>query len=85
MRKATEEQTGTPLSEPDVAATLAEQYVWDLRYIDAPVLRDRDTGGDPDLDGRGHRAARPATHRPYNRPQRGYNAACGRGGGGPIG
>jgi len=26
------------------------QYVWDLRYIDAPVLRWRDTGGDPDLD-----------------------------------
>jgi RHS repeat-associated protein len=26
------------------------QYVWDIRYIDAPVLRWRDTGGDPDLD-----------------------------------
>jgi len=27
-----------------------KQYVWGIRYIDAPVLRDRDTGGDPDLD-----------------------------------
>ena len=27
-----------------------QQYVWDIRYIDAPVLRWRDTGGAPDLD-----------------------------------
>lgn len=26
------------------------QWLWDIRYIDAPVLRWRDTGGDPDLD-----------------------------------
>ncbi|MCG3180450.1 MAG: hypothetical protein BIFFINMI_02811 [Phycisphaerae bacterium] len=31
-----------------VATTVHEQYIWSLRYIDAPVLRDRDTvaGGD---------------------------------------
>ncbi|MBE3070926.1 MAG: hypothetical protein IMZ66_11890 [Planctomycetes bacterium] len=27
------------------AADVKVQYVWDLRYIDAPVLRWRDTGG----------------------------------------
>ena len=36
----------TPADEDHVKV----QYVWDLRYIDAPVLRWRDTGGDPDLD-----------------------------------
>jgi RHS repeat-associated protein len=35
----------------DTPATAAKvQCVWDIRYIDAPVLRWRDTGGDPDLD-----------------------------------
>jgi len=29
-----------------------EQYVWSIRYIDAPVLRDRDTDDDGDLDER---------------------------------
>jgi RHS repeat-associated protein len=27
-----------------------EQYIWSVRYIDAPVLRDRDTDDDGDLD-----------------------------------
>ena len=38
--------TTTPADDEHVKV----QYVWDLRYIDAPVLRWRDTGGDPDLD-----------------------------------
>ena len=29
-------------SEPTLATTLREQYVWSPRYIDAPILRDRD-------------------------------------------
>jgi hypothetical protein len=32
----------TPAAEPTLAAALYEQYVWSARYIDAPVLRDRD-------------------------------------------
>lgn len=41
-------RSGDPLSEPTLATTLREQYVWSPRYIDAPILRDRDnaTGGD---------------------------------------
>ena len=33
-----------------MAAAPKVQWLWDVRYIDAPVLRWRDTGGDPDLD-----------------------------------
>jgi len=33
-----------------VATAVKVQWLWDIRYIDAPVLRWRDTGGDPDLD-----------------------------------
>ena len=32
-----------------VATTVHDQYVWSLRYIDAPVLRDRDTAAGGDL------------------------------------
>jgi len=39
-------------SEPEVATTLNKQYIWSNRYIDAPVLRDRDTDDDGDLDER---------------------------------
>jgi RHS repeat-associated protein len=38
--------------EPDLAAPAYEQYVWSARYIDAPVLRDRDNDQDPDLEER---------------------------------
>jgi hypothetical protein len=34
------------------AARVATQYVWDLRYIDTPILRDRDTNGDGTMDER---------------------------------
>jgi len=40
----------TVAGETTPAANVKVQYVWDLRHIDAPVLRWRDTGGDPDLD-----------------------------------
>ena len=30
------------------ATTLRKQYVWSARYIDAPVLRDRDVAGRDD-------------------------------------
>ncbi|MCX5653107.1 MAG: RHS repeat-associated core domain-containing protein [Planctomycetota bacterium] len=33
-----------------VPTAVKVQWLWDIRYIDAPVLRWRDTGGDPDLD-----------------------------------
>ena len=48
-------RSGDPLSEPTLATTLREQYVWSLRYIDAPILRDRDnaTGGDLGKSGSG--------------------------------
>jgi len=36
-------RTGSPLAEPAVAETVHEQYVWSQRYIDAPILRDRQT------------------------------------------
>jgi len=35
-------RTGTPLAEPAVADDIYCQYIWDLRYIDAVVVRDRD-------------------------------------------
>jgi len=38
-------RSGDPLSEPSVASNVYEQYVWSLRYIDAPVLRDRNADG----------------------------------------
>ena len=38
--------------EPDLAAPAYEQYVWSARYIDAPVLRDRNNDQDPDLEER---------------------------------
>ena len=50
-----EERTNGNLDSKDtVATTLRYQYVWDIRYIDAPVCRDEDKsdgeGGDPDGD-----------------------------------
>ncbi len=42
-------RSGTPIPEPAVSATVHEQYVWSARYIDAPILRDRDAGADGDL------------------------------------
>ncbi len=39
---------------PDaVACTVYSQYVWDLRYIDAPILRLRDADGDSSTGARG--------------------------------
>jgi len=48
-------RSGTPPPEPAVASTIHEQYVWSARYIDAPVLRDRDVdaGGDLGKNGSG--------------------------------
>jgi len=47
VRKDTgKSRTGDPLSEPSLAATLHKQFVWSVRYIDAPVLRDRDADAD---------------------------------------
>jgi hypothetical protein len=43
-------RSGDPLSEPAVASDTYEQYVWSLRYVDAPVLRDRDSDADGDPD-----------------------------------
>ena len=37
----------------NAAAAAAVQYVWDLRYIDAPVLRDRDSDADAQTGGLG--------------------------------
>ncbi|MCY2929466.1 MAG: RHS repeat-associated core domain-containing protein [Planctomycetota bacterium] len=47
--------TRTGGAEPAVAGTLYEQYVWSPRYIDAPILRDRDkdAGGDLSFTGSG--------------------------------
>ena len=42
------ERTGAPLAEPALSSTVQEQYVWSQRYIDAPVLRDRDSDSDGD-------------------------------------
>ena len=41
-------RSGDPLSEPTPATTLREQYVWSPRYIDAPILRDRETDDNPE-------------------------------------
>ena len=41
-------RSGNPLSEPTLATTLREQYIWSPRYIDAPILRDRETDDDPE-------------------------------------
>ena len=54
--KGVETRSGDPLSEPAVATGLYEQYVWSPRYVDAPILRDRDgdsnaTTGDYGGDG----------------------------------
>jgi RHS repeat-associated protein len=46
--KDTEDRTGGV--EPAVADVLNEQYVWSLRYVDAPILRDRDSDSDGDPD-----------------------------------
>jgi RHS repeat-associated protein len=46
--KETEDRTGGV--EPAVADALNEQYVWSLRYVDAPILRDRDSDSDGDPD-----------------------------------
>ncbi|MBM4018706.1 MAG: RHS repeat-associated core domain-containing protein [Planctomycetes bacterium] len=46
-----EERCGANQQSKDtVAAAVKVQHLWDVRYVDAPVLRWRDTGGDPDLD-----------------------------------
>jgi len=45
VRKEVKARSGTPLSEPAVAAVVCEQYIWSPRYIDAPILRDRDADG----------------------------------------
>jgi len=38
--------TGDPLSEPALVTTVREQYIWSARYLDAPILRDRDSDAD---------------------------------------
>jgi RHS repeat-associated protein len=45
-----EERYGADQPKETVATAVKVQWVWSVRYIDAPVLRWRDTGGDPDLD-----------------------------------
>ena len=45
VRKEVKPRSGSPLSEPAVAAVVCEQYIWSPRYIDAPILRDRDADG----------------------------------------
>ena len=42
-------RSGTPLSEPTLATTLREQYIWSPRYVNAPILRDRDNAAGGDL------------------------------------
>jgi RHS repeat-associated protein len=44
-----EERRGSVSGETTVATTVNCQYVWDIRYIDAPVLRDRDAAAGGDL------------------------------------
>jgi hypothetical protein len=48
-------RSGSPPAEPDLAGTRYEQYVWSPRYVDAPILRDRDTtaGGNLGRSGSG--------------------------------
>jgi hypothetical protein len=41
-------RSGSPFSEPTLATTLREQYIWSPRYVNAPILRDRDADDDPD-------------------------------------
>ncbi len=43
-----ERQDDNLASKDTVASTLKYQYVWGLRYIDAPICRDEDTSGDGD-------------------------------------
>ena len=43
VRKGVESRAS---GEPAVATAAYEQYVWSPRYIDAPVIRDRDSDGD---------------------------------------
>ena len=51
--QALEERFAENQADPDVVATnLKVQWVWSARYIDAPVLRDRDTTGNQELDER---------------------------------
>jgi RHS repeat-associated protein len=38
-------ETGTPSAPPETVQP-KHQYAWSLRYIDAPILRDENTGGD---------------------------------------
>jgi RHS repeat-associated protein len=46
-----EERQADAQADPNaVAGTMRAQYVWDLRYIDAPVCRFRDTTGDGNAD-----------------------------------
>ena len=51
--QALEERFAENQADPDVVATnLKVQWVWSARYIDAPVLRDRDTTGNQEFDER---------------------------------
>jgi RHS repeat-associated protein len=47
VRKNTGARTGLPayLSEPVAATAVHAQYVWSPRYVDAPILRDRNADG----------------------------------------
>ena len=54
IRKNTRGRTGSPLPEPSVVTNIYEQYVWSQRYLDAPVLRDRDADGNGTLEERGY-------------------------------
>ncbi len=47
VRKDTRTRSGGV--EPNVATTVYEQFLWSRRYIDAPVLRDRDAAAGGDL------------------------------------
>jgi len=42
-------RSGSPLSEPTLATTLREQYIWSPRYVNALILRDRDNAAGGDL------------------------------------
>jgi hypothetical protein len=52
-----ERQDDNLASKDTVASTLKYQYVWGLRYIDAPICRDEDTS---DGSGGRSRCLRPA-------------------------
>jgi RHS repeat-associated protein len=45
VRRDTRARSGSPVPEPEAATAVCEQYVWSPRYVDAPVLRDRDADG----------------------------------------